>query len=102
VEYCEKNGIVVQAYAPLVRNKKADNEILIRIANKHNVSTNQVLVRYCLQKNWVPLPKSDTPSRIKANADVFGFALDKDDMGALDGLDEGDAGAIVQPVVNYS
>lgn len=85
-----------------MRNRKADDEILVRIANKHKVSPNQVLVRYCLEKEWAPLPKSDTPSRIKANAAVYGFALDKEDMSVLDGLDQGDAGSIVQPVVNYS
>ncbi|KAI1034193.1 hypothetical protein LB503_012481 [Fusarium chuoi] len=96
VEYCEKNNIVVEAYAPLVRNQKVHNETLKSIASKHNVSPSQVLIRYCLQKNWVPLPKSDTPERIKANADVFGFDLDDKDMKALDDLDEGAAGAIVQ------
>ncbi|CVL07146.1 alcohol dehydrogenase [Fusarium proliferatum] len=101
VEYCEKNNIIVEAYAPLVRNQKADNETLKSIASKHNVSPSQVLIRYCLQKNWVPLPKSDTPERIKANADVFGFDLDDKDMKALDDLDEGAEGAIVQAVDNY-
>jgi len=41
----------------------------------------------------VPLPKSDAPSRIAANADVFDFALSADQMAGLDGLDEGPAGA---------
>lgn len=101
VEYCEKNNIVVEAYAPLVRNQKADDKKLKGIASKHSVTPNQVLIRYCLQKNWVPLPKSDTPERIKANADVFGFDLDDKEMKALDDLDEGAAGAIVQAVDNY-
>ncbi|KAF4450813.1 hypothetical protein F53441_6145 [Fusarium austroafricanum] len=101
VEYCERNNIVVEAYAPLVRNQKADDKTLKSIAEKHKVTTNQVLIRYCLQKNWVPLPKSDTPERIRANADVFGFELDDKDMKTLDGLDQGVAGSIVQAVDNY-
>ncbi|KAM0192775.1 hypothetical protein ACHAPA_005879 [Fusarium lateritium] len=101
VEYCEKNNIVVEAYAPLVRNQKADDKTLNSIADKHKVTPSKVLIRYCLQKNWVPLPKSDTPQRIRANAAVFGFDLDDKDMKALDDLDEGAAGAIVQAVDNY-
>ncbi|KAI9170876.1 oxidoreductase [Paramyrothecium foliicola] len=100
VEYCEKNGIVVEAYCPLVRNQKADNETLVGIAKKHNVSPNQVLLRYCLQKGWSPLPKSDNPDRIKANADLYNFNLDDDEMSALDSLDQGAAGAIVEAVAN--
>ena len=100
VEYCQKNNIAIQAYCPIVRNQKANDKTLVGIANKHNVSPNQVLIRYCLQKGWVPLPKSDNPERIKINADVFGFDLDGDDMSTLDGLDQGAAGAIVEAVQN--
>lgn len=70
------------------------------MAEKHGVTPNQVLVRYCLERNWIPLPKSDNAGRIKANADVFGFALDKEDMGVLNELNQGAAGAIVQAVSN--
>jgi diketogulonate reductase-like aldo/keto reductase len=86
----------VQAYCPLVRNEKANDPTLTAIAAKHAVGPNQVLVRWSLQKGWVPLPKSDTPSRIEQNADVFGFELDDKDMAALDALDQGEKGAIVQ------
>ncbi|OAL06659.1 Aldo/keto reductase [Phaeosphaeriaceae sp. SRC1lsM3a] len=100
VEYCKKNNIVVEAYCPLVRNEKAKDETLTSICEKHNVGPNQVLVRWSLQKGFVPLPKSDTPSRIVSNADVYGFELDEDDMAKLDGLDQGKAGAIVEAVKN--
>lgn len=99
-QYCQKNGIVVEAYSPLVRNYKASDEVLVGVSKKYNVTTAQILIRYCLQKNWVPLPKSDTPSRIIANADVYGFEISKEDMSTLDDLDQGDAGAIVQSVTN--
>lgn len=56
---------------------------------QHDTSVAQVLIRWSLQKGYVPLPKSDTPARIQANADLFDFELDKDDMAALDALDEG-------------
>jgi diketogulonate reductase-like aldo/keto reductase len=100
VEYCQKNGIVVEAYSPLVRNYKANDATLVSLANKHNKTTAQILIRYCLQKNWVPLPKSDHPDRIKQNADVYDFQLSQEDMDTLDGLDQGDAGSIVQAVRN--
>ncbi|KAL8982843.1 MAG: hypothetical protein Q9205_002762 [Flavoplaca limonia] len=100
VDYCRANNIVIQAYCPLVRNNKAYEENLVAIAKKYDKTTGQVLMRYCLQKDWVPLPKSDTPSRIVANADLYGFELDGEDMEILDSLDQGPRGAIVQAVKN--
>lgn len=94
VKYCQGHGIVVEAYCPLVRNMKAKDPTLLGISEKHQKGTGQVLIRYCLQKGWSPLPKSDTPSRIEGNADVYDFELDSDDMKKLDSLDQGDAGAM--------
>jgi len=64
------------------------------------VGPNQVLVRWSLQKGFVPLPKSDTPSRIVSNADVYNFNLSQQEMAQLDDLDQGGEGAIVQAVSN--
>jgi diketogulonate reductase-like aldo/keto reductase len=94
VSYCEKEGIIVQAYSPLVTGTKLADPALVDIASKHGKSPAQVLIRYCLQKKWVPLPKSSKSERIKENADVFGFELSAEDVAILDGMDEGPEGAI--------
>ena len=91
---------MVEAYCPLVRNYKAHDPTLVEISNKYGKTTAQVLIRYCLQKNWVPLPKSDNPDRIAQNADVYGFDLGQEDMSKLDSLDQGPSGAIVEAVDN--
>lgn len=98
VRFCEQNGIVLQAYCPIVRNQKAENPTLVSVAGKHGVSPNQVLIRWSLQRGWVCLPKSDDPDRIRANASVYHFNLDAQDMAELNELDEGRKGAIVMPV----
>ena len=59
-----------------------------------------IRLRYCLQKAWSPLPKSDNPGRIKQNADIYGFELDKEDMQKLDSQDQGGKGALVVAVSN--
>ncbi|KAJ5176717.1 Aldo/keto reductase subgroup [Penicillium canariense] len=100
VAYCKQHGIVVEAYSPIVRNYKANDPTLVEVAQKYSHSTQQVLIRYALQKGWVPLPKSDDPERIAANADVFDFHISAEDMELLDSLDQGDAGAIVEAVAN--
>ncbi|KAK2744942.1 hypothetical protein FQN57_004072 [Myotisia sp. PD_48] len=98
--YCKKHGIIVQAYSPIVRNYKANEPTLLGFAKKYNKTTAQILLRYALQKEWVPLPKSDNPERIKANANLYGFELVPEDMATLDALDKGAEGAIVQFVEN--
>lgn len=93
VKYCEANGIAIEAYCPIVRNQKAEDPTLSSIAKRLQVTPNQVLLRYCLQKGWVPLPKSDDPGRMKMNADLYGFELLAEDIAALDGLEEGESAA---------
>ncbi|KAI5849300.1 NADP-dependent oxidoreductase domain-containing protein [Morchella snyderi] len=84
VDYCKKNGIVVQAYAPLVRAQKNDDPTLQSIAEAHGVSVPQVLVRWSLQHGFVPLPKSDNPDRIKSNVDVYDFELTDEEIKKID------------------
>jgi diketogulonate reductase-like aldo/keto reductase len=90
----------VEAYCPLVRNQKADDKTLNAVANKYKTTTAQILIRWSLEKGWVSLPKSDTPSRIEANADLYKFELSDEDMKVLNDLDQGEAGSIVMAVKN--
>lgn len=83
-----------------MRNYKASDPTLVDLANKYEKTTQQVLIRYALQKGWVPLPKTDNADRIKANANVFDFNISEEDMAVLNALDQGSAGAIVEAVVN--
>lgn len=87
--WCRARGIVVEAYAPLVKAQRMDHPVLGRIARKHGASPARVLVRWALQLGVVVLPKSVRAERIRENADVYGFALDAEDLAALEALDEG-------------
>lgn len=94
VALCESKGIVVTAYAPIVRNRRSNDATLVAIANKHGKQTTQVMIKWSLQKGYIPLPKSDDKNRMAANMDMDGWQLDNEDMTAIDGLDEGAKGAI--------
>ncbi|KAK6224133.1 hypothetical protein LQW54_000280 [Pestalotiopsis sp. IQ-011] len=87
VDYCNEHGIVLEAHTPLARGARWDDPTISEIAEKLNKSPAQILIRYCLQKGWVPLPRSEREERVKENADVFGFKIPEDDMAALDALD---------------
>ncbi|KAG0127349.1 NADP-dependent oxidoreductase domain-containing protein [Tuber indicum] len=85
VNHCFKEGIVVEAYSPIVRAQKNDDPDVVSIAEAHSVTPVQVLIRWSLQKGFVPLPKSDNPERIKSNADVYDFELSDEEMERLNG-----------------
>ncbi|KAG5651343.1 hypothetical protein H0H81_009006 [Sphagnurus paluster] len=88
VALCQEHGILLEAWAPLVRALRFEDPTLTAIAEKHRKEPAQILLRYSLQKGYVPLPKSASRKRIVANTHIFDFALAPDEMGALDALDE--------------
>ena len=83
VDYCHRHNIVVEAWAPLGRGKLVENEDVVKIAKKYNVSTAQVLLKFCLQHDVLPIAKSSNYSRMKANMDLFDFELEDEDLNAL-------------------
>lgn len=86
VEFCRKNSILVEAWSPLGSGRLLANPLLSSIAAKNNKSVAQLCVRWCLQHEVLPLPKSVTPARIAENADVFDFSIAEDDMAAIDNM----------------
>lgn len=84
VAWCRKRGVVVQAFSPLTRGKRLNDPLLKPLMKKYGKTAAQILMRWSLQKGFVPLPKSEKESRIMENADVYGFELDENDMKVLD------------------
>lgn len=84
--FCKRKGMVVEAYSPLTRGKKLGDGTIERIAQAHQRSAAQVMVRWSLQHGLVPLTKSSKQERIRENANVFDFVLNEEEMQALDGL----------------
>ena len=90
MEYCNEHDIVLQAFSPLARGTRFEDSTVAEIAERLGKSVAQVLLRYSLQRGWVPLPKSEKEERIRQNANVFDFNLSKDDMVVLNSLDRGE------------
>ena len=88
VEFCKDNGIAVEAYSPLAHGYNMTNETLVAIAEKHNKSVAQVMIRWCLDNGFITIPKSTHPEYIRENFEVFRFKLDQDDLKKIESLDK--------------
>jgi diketogulonate reductase-like aldo/keto reductase len=87
LDACEQHGLALEAYSPLGTGRHLGDDRVRRIADRLGRTPAQVLVRWCLQRDLVVLPKSTHRERIEQNGQVFDFTLSDDDMAALDALD---------------
>lgn len=88
VDFCTKKGIVIEAYSPLGSTGAPliENEVVTKLAEKYNTTPATILISWHVNQGRVVLPKSTTPSRIKANAEWV--KIDEEDLKKLDGLSE--------------
>lgn len=84
VQWCRKRNVVLEAYCPIVRGERANDAVLQNISEKYGKTWAQVLIRWSIQKGFVPLPKSVTPSRIEDNTKVYDFELSAEDADELE------------------
>jgi 2,5-diketo-D-gluconate reductase A len=83
-----RRRVQLEGYSPL-KTVDLRNRRLAEIAEAHDVTAAQVVIRWHLEHQVVVIPKSANANRIAENADVFGFALSEDEVAALDALGSG-------------
>lgn len=88
IEYCQSEGIQVQAYAPLARGAYLDNDVMCVLGTKYAHTPAQVGLRWAIQKGISVIPKSVNPDRIASNANIFDFNIEDEDMAIMDTLNE--------------
>ncbi len=86
--YCESQDIALESYSPLTKGYKLKDSKLNEIAQKYTKSAAQILIRWCLQKGVIVIPKSIQKEHIKENANVFDFNISESDMIKLGNLNE--------------
>lgn len=91
VEQLKKEGAVVEAWSTFARGKENifENPTLVAIAEKHNKSVAQIIIRYFIEQDIAVLTKTSNPERMKENLEVFDFELDNDDRKKIAALDQG-------------
>jgi diketogulonate reductase-like aldo/keto reductase len=88
LEECERHEVVLEAYSPLTTGRRLGDERIAKMAERHDRTPAQVLLRWAVQRGIPVIPKSTKRERLAENAQIFDFTLSDEDMQALDALDE--------------
>jgi diketogulonate reductase-like aldo/keto reductase len=87
VSWLARHGVALQAWAPIIRGRAAEDAVLERIARVHDVTPAQVAIRWVLQSGHLAIPKSVNLDRLRENAEVFSFELSTAQMAEIAGCD---------------
>ncbi|MGB0202547.1 MAG: aldo/keto reductase [Acholeplasmataceae bacterium] len=87
IAFCQDNHILVEAYSPLAIGHALKIPLVVSLAEKYQRTPAQILIRYTLEHNTLPLPKSTKKVRMEENADLD-FSISKEDVLLLDQLSE--------------
>ncbi len=80
VRWCQGQNILVEGWSPIGRMRLKDEPALIAMAEGYGVTVPQLCLRFAVQNQVVPLPKSSSPERMSQNLDLFGFSITEEDM----------------------
>jgi diketogulonate reductase-like aldo/keto reductase len=88
LDFCHDNGIIIQAWSPLTRGNRLNDDKLAAMAARYGRTPAQLLIRWNLQLGVVPLPKANHSNHMRENLNVFDFEISMQDMGRLRALNE--------------
>ncbi|MEH7494724.1 aldo/keto reductase [Neobacillus niacini] len=88
-QFMKENNVQIQSWGPFAEGKNEifQNDLLVSIAEKHNKSVAQVILRWLTQREVVAIPKSVRKERIIENFNIFDFELSQEDMERISTLD---------------
>ncbi|MEV1067235.1 aldo/keto reductase [Streptomyces sp. NPDC050263] len=80
----EAKGVRTESWSPLGRGSALlQDPAVVSVSEALGVTPGQVVLRWHVQLGAVPIPKSSSPERRRANLDVFGFELGPAQMAAI-------------------
>ena len=100
IRTAQEYGMAVTAFSPLGASSYLELEmasqeetvlterVVAEIAERHDVSAAQVVLRWGLQRGTSVIPKTTKPERLSENLALAGFELSQDEMAAISGLNK--------------
>ena len=83
VQYCKERDILVQAWSPIGRQRVLTEGLVQELAEKYGVSPARICLKFAVQREIIPLPKSSSMERMKENLDLYSFELEQEDIWRL-------------------
>lgn len=92
-EFCQENNILIEAYGPLTPLMRVEEEhpltdILAKLSEKYQKTDAQILLRWVLQKNVLPITTSGNETRIEQSLEIYNFELDPEDVESIDKVED--------------
>jgi diketogulonate reductase-like aldo/keto reductase len=88
LDFCRDNDIVIQAWSPLTRASRLNDDKVAAMAARYGKTPAQLLIRWNLQLGVAPLPKANHVQHQRENLNVFDFEIVPADMAKLGALNE--------------
>lgn len=83
VQYCKERDIIVQAWSPIGRQRVLEEPLVLETAEKYGVTPAQICLKFAVQREIIPLPKSSSIKRMKENLDLYSFEMEQEDIWRL-------------------
>jgi len=87
LDYCRQTDTVVEAAAPLARTEVFEDDVVQELAEEHEKSPAQIILKWATERDVVVLPRSSSPDHVRENLDLFSWDLPADALERLDDCD---------------
>lgn len=87
-EFCNKENIIIEAWAPIMKGKFCDIDTLANLSKKYNKTISQIILRWHIQNRVIPIPKSVNMTRIAENSQILDFEVNAEDMQKINNLNK--------------
>ncbi|MGJ6965829.1 aldo/keto reductase [Streptosporangium sp. G11] len=100
--YDAVHGIATQSWSPIGQGGDLlGHPVVTAVAERHGRTPAQIVLRWHIELGLITVPKSASPERMRANADIFGFTLAPEEVAELSSLDQGEAAATDSDTVGH-
>lgn len=78
-EISENENIIIMAYSPLKKGQ-LNHSVIQNLADKYEKSAQQIALRWTIELNTIPIPRSGNEDHIQSNSDIFDFTLTDEEV----------------------